>query len=78
VKNLLSPITKIDLDEAFERYDDKNRGYKDQILTGLDKVMKDLETIREEMTVGTHQMRKLKEEVDTHRKRISKLESPVQ
>jgi len=55
MKNLLEPVTKIDLDEAFERYDEKNRTYRDDVLTGLDKVMKELEEIREEALIGNHQ-----------------------
>lgn len=71
MKNVLAPVTRIDLDEAFEAYDEKNRGYRDQILTGLDRVMKELETIREETTVGVNQVT---EKVDEHEQRITKLE----
>lgn len=71
MKNVLAPVTRIDLDEAFEVYDEKNRGYRDQILTGLDRVMKELETIREETTVGVNQVT---EKVDEHEQRITKLE----
>ncbi|MDP3244049.1 MAG: hypothetical protein Q8M83_00045 [bacterium] len=78
MKKPLDPITKIDLDEAFEQYDEKNRGYKDEVLTGLDSVMKELETMREESTIGVHQTRELREDVDDHEKRITKLESPTQ
>jgi hypothetical protein len=53
MKKLLNPVTRVELDEAFESYDEKNRKYKDQILGGLDKVMGELQTIREENTVGT-------------------------
>lgn len=59
-----------------ESLDGKNRKYRDEILTGLDKVMKELETMREENTVGSYQTRELREEVDNHEKRITKLESP--
>ncbi len=80
MKKLLDPITRIDLsealDEAFKDYDSKNRTYRDEILTGLDKVMKELETMREENTVGTFQIRELRDEVDNHEIRIKKLESP--
>lgn len=67
-------ILKIEFHEAFEQYDEKNRGYRDEILTGLDKVMKELETIREDNIVGTHQIRELRVDVDSHEKRISSLE----
>lgn len=78
MKNLLDPVTKIDLDEAFEEYGEKNRGYKDEILTGRDKVMKELETMREENVVGAFQIRELHEKFDVHEKRIKKLEKPAQ
>lgn len=54
--------------------DEKNRGYRDQILTGLDRVMKELETMREENTVGGHQVG---EKLDDHERRITKLETPA-
>lgn len=79
MKTLLDPVTKIDLaqalDQAFEAYDEKNRKYRDEILTGLDHIMKELETIREDNTIGTHQIRNLEEKTDNHEKRITKLES---
>lgn len=74
MKKLLDPITKIELDEAFEAYDEKNRGYIDKVLTGLDKVMKELETIREDNVIGTDQTRELRIDVDNHEKRILTLE----
>lgn len=77
MKKITDPITIIDLNEAFDKYDGKNRSYRDEILTGLDKVMKELETMREETTVGTFQIRELREEVDGHEKRITKLESAL-
>lgn len=81
MKKLLEPVTRLDmkeaLDEAFEKYDDKNRKYRDQVLSGLDGVMKELENIREDNIIETHQISSLREEVDNHEKRISKLESPT-
>jgi len=56
----------------------KNRQYKDEIMTGLDKVVKELEAIREDSIVGTHQIRELRVDVDNHEKRISKLEQTAQ
>lgn len=75
MKKPLDLVTNLDLEKAFERYDEKNRAYRDQILTGLDKVMKELETMREESTLGVHQTRELRKKVDDHGKRIKKLES---
>jgi hypothetical protein len=60
---------------AFERYDEKNRGYRDEVLTGLDKVMKELETMREESTIGVYKTREIEEKMEDQEKRISKIES---
>lgn len=68
-------LVKIDFQEAFENHDEKNREYRDQVLTGLDKVMKELEAIREDSVVGTHQTREIRVDVDNHEKRIAKLEA---
>ena len=58
MKRPLDYVTRIDMREelnnAFDKYDEVNRGYRYQILTGLDKIMKELETMREESTVGAH------------------------
>jgi hypothetical protein len=68
-------ILREDLEKKFEETNENNRKYKDQILTGLDGVMKELESMREENTIGTHQTRELRKDVDRHEKRIAKLES---
>jgi hypothetical protein len=74
MKKSIEPVTKIDLDEALEEYDEKNRGYRDQILTRLDKVVMELETIREDNVIGTAQIRGLREDLAGHEKRITTLE----
>lgn len=79
MKNASLSITEAVLDrkldqkfaEAFAEYDDKNREYRDQILTGLDGVMKELETMREDGTIGNYQV---SEKFSDHEKRIKKLE----
>ncbi|MCL4418726.1 hypothetical protein M1146_01335 [Patescibacteria group bacterium] len=71
-------ITNRELRGIIEKMDEKNRKYRDQILTGLDGVMKELETMREENTVGTHQIRELDVKVDNHETRIAKLEASMQ
>lgn len=68
----MDPVTRFDLNEAMSMQDEKSGGYRDQILTGLDKVMKELETIREENTVGNYHVNK---ELEDHEKRITKLET---
>lgn len=71
MKNVMEPVTRFDLDEALEIQDEKSRGYRDQILTGLDKVVKELESIREENIIGNHRVDK---KLTNHERRISKLE----
>lgn len=57
-----------------ERIDENARKYRDKILTGLDGVMGELQTMREENTVGTHQTFELRTQVENHEKRIARLE----
>ena len=84
MKIALDTVTKVDLvileqhlDEKLEKIDEKNRVYRDQILTGLDKVVKELETLREDNVMGTHQTEEMREEIKDHEVRITKLESPL-
>jgi archaellum component FlaC len=72
-KSLFSQI--LTLEERIEHMDEKNKKYKDEMLTGLDKVMGELQAMREEDAAGTLQIQRLREDVDNHDKRISKLES---
>jgi len=59
----------------FKKLDSKLTKYKDEILNGLDEVMGELQAMREDNTIGIHQTRVLREDVDNHEKRITKLES---
>lgn len=71
-------VTKGYLRTEFNKFrvatDEKAREYRDQILTRLDDVMKELETMREENTIGTYQIRELREQGGDHEKRITQLE----
>lgn len=49
--------------------------YRDEVLTRFDGIMRELETIKEENTLGVHQASELWEKADNHEKRIVKLES---
>lgn len=49
--------------------------YRDDTLTKFDAVMKELEEMREENTLGVGQTRELYEKVENHEKRIKKLET---
>ena len=65
--------TKIDikLDQMEKRIDYNAQKYRDQILTKLDGVSKELEQTREDRIVGENQT---KEKLGNHEKRIRKLE----
>lgn len=67
-----------ELDDLKKEIDEKAQGYRDQILTKLDGVMGELQTIREDNVIGTHQTSQLREEVDNHEKRIRNLEKVQQ
>ena len=49
--------------------------YRDDVLTKFDAVMKELESMREESTLGLYQTNNLSKKIDGHEKRIAKLES---
>ncbi|MEK7186142.1 MAG: hypothetical protein AAB675_02155 [Patescibacteria group bacterium] len=71
-------ILKVELDIVMQEIDEKSKGYRDQVLTGLDGVMKELETIREENAAGTLLIERISGRLDDHEERISNLESPAQ
>ena len=68
-------LVRLDMKDMEQRIDDKNRGYKDEILTGLDEVMGELQTRREEDSAGTKLIRELDVKADDHEKRIASLET---
>nr|MBI5455703.1 hypothetical protein [Candidatus Levybacteria bacterium] len=61
--------TKIDLDRLRVEIDDNAKKYRDDVLTKLDGVMGELQTMRGENTIGTYQTREIREQVDNHEKR---------
>ena len=63
------------ISESEERTEEKHRKYHDENMNRLDEVMGELENIREDNMIGTYQTRELRENVDNHEKRISKLET---
>ncbi len=67
-------ILKIELElslkEAFDKHEGQHKKDRDKILTKLDGIVGELQTMREENTVGAHQLR-------DHEKRITVLESAV-
>ncbi len=59
------------------RIESKFKNYTNKVLTGQDKIMKEIQDMREEDAAGTLQMRRLEKTVDSHEKRITRLESPT-
>lgn len=64
----------IEVDEKLDRLDEKNRGYRDQILTGIDKVVKELQDMREENAASTLHFERTDEKLKEHDIRIKTLE----
>ena len=62
------------LNDLEQKLDSNAQGYRDEILTKLDGVMGELETMRQENTIGTHQISNLQATADGHEKRIKHLE----
>ncbi|MEK7159913.1 MAG: hypothetical protein AAB702_00330 [Patescibacteria group bacterium] len=81
-KSFLKAELKVALNDfrhgLLKELNEKSKKYRDDILTKLDEVVGELQTMREENTIGVHQTRELREEVDDHEKRITKLKSPTQ
>ena len=67
-------LFRIEMDGKFDNLDEKNRGYRDQILTGLDGVMKELQDMREENAASTLHFERNDETLENHEKRITTLE----
>ncbi len=76
--NLAELVTKgfleTKLDELREEIDENARKYRDEILTGLDKVMGELQTIRDENTILGQRTVELRDQMDNYGKRITRLE----
>ena len=74
-KSFLRSELEYELGELEQRVDDKAKQYRDQILTSNDKLAKTLETIREELEIGSFQTR---ERIEDHEKRIKNIEKTQQ
>lgn len=69
----------LDLREGIiDQVNDKMKLYKDEVITRLDGISKELQDMREEDAAGTLQFRRLDGKVEDHEKRITTLESPTQ
>jgi hypothetical protein len=62
------------MNEKFEKYDEKNRGYRDEIVTKVDKVLKELVEMRDENTASTLHFERNDEAIAIHEKRIIAIE----
>ncbi len=65
---------RLGIDEAKQELDDNAKKYRDQILSKLVGIAGDLETIKQENTVGGYQLSKLRQSIINHEKRIKKVE----
>lgn len=59
------------LEEKFEKFEEK---INDKIMTKLDNIAGQLDTMRQENTVGTHHTRELQLQVADHEKRLKQVE----
>ena len=77
-KKISIPVTESFIDYKLEKVkrelDDNAKLYRDQILTKLDRVMGELETISEENILGPKQNRELRDDVESLKKRVKKVE----
>lgn len=62
------------VDTAIEKLERKMQQTNDRLFNILDKIVKELEEIREDKVIGIHQTKKLQGQVDNHDKRIKRLE----
>ncbi len=60
------------------RTDEKAQKYRDSVLTAIAGVMKELEGMREDRIIGSHQTLALQKQVGNHEKRIKRLEQTHQ
>lgn len=66
------------LDRVKMDLDENARAYRDSILTRMDGVMKELETIREEQIVGGKQVSDLQGKVKANEKEVAKIKRILQ
>lgn len=63
------------LEEKIEKVDEKLDQKFDRVMTTLDGIAKGVADLQEENAAGTLQYRRLRNDVDGHEKRITRLES---
>ena len=77
--NADAPVTKADLKAEFgkfeERLDKKLDEKFDPVVTKLDGVLKGIEALQQENTIGAEQLRRHEDQLQKHETRIAKLET---
>lgn len=66
------------LNELVQKIEENARGYRNEILSKLDGIGADLETMREENIIGNLQMKELRTKDANHERRIRDIEKHVQ
>lgn len=62
-------------ERILETVKQENRQHRDENTTRFDEIVGELQNMREDNIIGTYQIRELRENVDDHEKRITKLET---
>ena len=82
--NADAPVTKADLKAEFGKFEEKMEGETmekkldekfDPVITKLDGIMKGVEALQQENTVGAEQLRRHEDQLQKHDARIAKLET---
>ncbi len=58
----------------YEKIERKIQQTNDRLYNMLDKIVKELEDMREDRILGDHQAKQVRQQVDNHEKRIKRLE----
>lgn len=64
----------IEVDEKLDKLDEKNKSYRNDIMTRIDKVLKELVEMREDNAASTLHFERNDEAMSIHDKRITALE----
>lgn len=60
-------------EEVVGEIDEKNEQYKDEVLIKLDDISGQLENLQDDIVLSIHQTEELREQVNSHEKRIKRL-----
>lgn len=64
---------KLMVDQLERNIDEKNKKYRDEFLTDIDPILKEVLASREERTIIAHQVSELRDRVDEHEVKIKQL-----